>query len=99
MILTDSATRIGSFQSNSFGMPVLTAQKRHPRVHMSPSIINVAVFLSLQHSCKFGHLASSHTVLSFFSRISFLSFLYESDVLILILSQSGLRIYSFCFDI
>src|SRR5690606_95040 len=99
MIRTDSATRIGSFQSTSLGMPVFTAQKRQPRVHVSPKIMNVAVLRSLQHSCKFGHRASSHTVFNCFSRINFFSSLYDSLVLILIFNHSGLRKYEFCFAI
>src|SRR5699024_2747051 len=91
IISTDSATLSGSSQSNSLGSPVLTAQKRHPRVHVSPNIINVAVCLSLQHSCRLGHLASSQTVFSRFLRFNFFKFLYESDVLILIFNQSGFR--------
>src|SRR5699024_7229034 len=86
---TDSATRCGSPQSSSFGRPVFTAQKRQPRVHVSPSIMKVAVCRSLQHSCKLGHFASSQTVFNRFSRINFLSLLYESIVLILIFNQSG----------
>src|SRR5699024_3702149 len=77
-------TRCGSPQSSSFGRPVFTAQKRQPRVHVSPSIMKVAVCRSLQHSCKLGHFASSQTVFNRFSRINFLCFLYESFVLILI---------------
>src|SRR5699024_5162416 len=91
MTSTDSATRTGSPQSNSFGSPVFTAQKRQPLVQVSPRIMKVAVFRSLQHSCRLGHLASSQTVFNRFSRMSFLSPLYESLVLILILSHSGLR--------
>src|SRR5699024_976446 len=86
---TDSATRCGSPQSSSFGRPVFTAQKRQPRVHVSPRIMKVAVCRSLQHSCKLGHFASSQTVFNRFSRINFLSLLYESLVLILIFNQSG----------
>src|SRR5699024_8342375 len=86
---TDSATRSGSPQSSSFGRPVFTAQKRQPRVHVSPSIIKVAVCRSLQHSCTFGHLASSQTVFRRLSRIKFLSFLYDSFVLSLTFNHSG----------
>ena len=60
-----SASLIGSEPSRAGGMrEVLTEQKRHPRVHVSPISIKVAVPL-FQHSPIFGHLASSHTVLSF----------------------------------
>src|SRR5699024_10899744 len=93
---TESATRSGSPQSSSFGNPVFTAQKRQPRVQVSPKIIKVAVCLSLQHSSKFGHLASSQTVFSFLLRINFFKPLWESLVLILIFNQSGLRKCS-CF--
>src|SRR5699024_11148449 len=86
---TDSATRCGSPQSSSFARPVFTAQKRQPRVHVSPSIMRVAVCRSLQHPCKLGHFASSQTVFNRFSRINFLSFLYESFVLMLIFHQFG----------
>ena len=51
---------------------VFTAQKRQPRVQVSPRIKNVAVLLS-QHSLIFGQRASSHTVCKFFSRIRRLS--------------------------
>src|SRR5699024_12399546 len=94
---TESATRSGSPQSNSFGNPVLTAQKRQPRVHVSPRIIKVAVCLSLLHSCKFGQRASSQTVFKRFSRINFFNPLYESEVLILIFNHSGLRKYCCSF--
>ena len=40
---------------------VVTAQKRQPRVHVSPRSITVAV-PSLQHSPTFGQRASSQTV-------------------------------------
>src|SRR5699024_7862384 len=86
---TDSATRSGSPQSSSFGRTVFTAQKRQPRVHVPPSVIKVAVCRSLQHSCKFGHLASSLTVFRRLSRIKFLSFLYDSFVLSLTFNHSG----------
>src|SRR5699024_10647378 len=99
IMATESATLSGSPQSSSFGSPVLTAQNRHPRVHVSPKIINVAVFRSLQHSCILGHLASSQTVFNPFSRISFLSLVYDLFVFNFIFSQSGLRKISFCFCI
>ena len=45
---------------------VLTAQKRQPRVQMSPSSMMVAVPVSpFQHSPMLGHCASSHTVCRF----------------------------------
>mmetsp|Transcript_44583 Transcript_44583/g.107586 ORF Transcript_44583/g.107586 Transcript_44583/m.107586 type:complete len:202 (+) Transcript_44583:737-1342(+) len=46
---------------------VLMLQNLHPRVHVSPISMMVAVAVPLsppQHSPTFGHLASSHTVLS-----------------------------------
>ena len=52
---TLSATCRGSSASGARGRPVLVAQKRQPRVQMSPRIINVAV-LRLQHSAWLGHL-------------------------------------------
>ena len=48
---------IGSNSSNFPGLPVLTSQKAHALVHVSPIIINVACFL-LQHSVIFGQFAS-----------------------------------------
>ena len=42
-------------------MPVLTLQKAHALVHVSPIIIKVAWFFC-QHSEIFGQLASSQTV-------------------------------------
>ena len=56
----------GSISSGGAGVAaVLTAQKRHPRVHVSPRIMIVAVPVSpFQHSPRFGHMASSHTVAS-----------------------------------
>ena len=52
---TLSANFSGSEASGARGMPVFVAQNRHPRVQISPRIINVAVRL-LQHSALFGHL-------------------------------------------
>ena len=43
------------------GLRVSTRQKPHARVHRSPSTMNVAV-PAAQHSLRFGHPASSHTV-------------------------------------
>ena len=47
------------------GTPVLTSQKAHALVQVSPIIINVAVPLP-KHSFKLGHDASSQTVYSLF---------------------------------
>src|SRR5699024_599340 len=93
IISTESATRSGSPQSSSFGSPVFTAQNLQPRVHVSPKIMKVAVLRSLQHSWMFGHLASSPTVFNFFNPV------YDLFVFNFILSHSGLRMYSSCFDI
>ena len=59
-----SATRRGSSSSNQVGRPVLTLQKPHARVQVSPRIMIVAVRWS-QHSPMFGQWASSQTVLRF----------------------------------
>ena len=71
------ATCSGSSGSNAGGArDVFTAQKEHPRVHVSPIIIIVAVavpFLPPQHSPMLGHLASSQTVASFSVRTVSLS--------------------------
>ena len=47
--------------SSGPGNPVLTLQKAHARVQVSPMIMNVACFF-YQHSPMFGQPASSHTV-------------------------------------
>src|SRR5699024_10470988 len=99
IISTEYATRSVSSQSSSFGIPVFTAQNLQPRVHVSPKIMKVAVLRSLQHSWMFGHLASSHTVFNFLSRINFFNPVYDLFVFNFILSHSGLRMYSSCFDI
>jgi hypothetical protein len=60
-----SASFTGSEASSAGGIrAVLTAQKRQPRVQVSPISMKVAVPL-FQHSPMFGHWASSQTVLSF----------------------------------
>lgn len=58
-----SAMRAGSSDSRASGLAVLTAQKPHARVHLSPAIMKVAVPWP-QHSQRFGHWASSQTVTS-----------------------------------
>ena len=58
----------GSCGSSWSGLPVATLQKAQARVQTSPRIITVACFC-FQHSPIFGQAASSHTVLSFSSRI------------------------------
>ena len=66
--MTASATFSGSCWSSAGGLRlVLTAQKRQPRVHVSPMIMIVAVAVPSvppQHSPMFGQRASSHTVAS-----------------------------------
>jgi hypothetical protein len=67
------ATFAGSSLSSGGGaLLVFTAQKRQPRVQVSPMSMMVAVAVwpspPPQHSPRFGHLASSHTVCSFRSR-------------------------------
>ena len=80
-------------------MAVLTEQKRHPRVHVSPPniIVAVAALLSLppQHSPMFGHFASSQTVCRFKPRKSFLIFLKFSLEGIGVLSHDGSRVIVF----
>jgi hypothetical protein len=56
------ATRSGSSQSKpAAGRPLVTAQKRQPRVQVSPSSMNVMVRFS-QHSPILGQRASAQTV-------------------------------------
>src|ERR1700752_1351157 len=55
------ATRSGSSGSFQVGLPVLTLQNPHRRVHVSPRIMNVAV-PRCQHSPMFGQAASRQTV-------------------------------------
>src|SRR5699024_2544370 len=93
IICTESATRSASSQSSSLGRPVLTAQKRHPRVHVSPKIMKVAVFRSLQHSWILGHFASSQTVCRFFPRMSYYKCTQDLFVFSLIISHAAFRIY------
>jgi hypothetical protein len=64
MRATERATRAGSSGSFHVGLPVLTLQKPHRRVHVSPRIMNVAV-PRCQHSPMFGHAASWQTVCRF----------------------------------
>ena len=51
----------GSKGSSDFGLPVITSQKAHALVHVSPIIKKVACLL-LQHSVIFGQFASWQTV-------------------------------------
>ena len=60
--MSETAVFSGSFRSTTPpGLPVLTEQKRQPRVQVSPRIITVAVPCP-QHSKMFGQPASSQTV-------------------------------------
>ena len=58
---TLSAILRGSSGSSGLGFAVRVAQNPQARVHTSPQAIKVAVPW-LQHSPRFGHIASSHTV-------------------------------------
>jgi hypothetical protein len=68
----ERATRAGSSGSFQVGLPVLTLQKPHRRVQVSPRIMNVAVPRS-QHSPTLGQAASWQTVCRFSARISSVS--------------------------
>ena len=85
---TASPTRSGSCGSTWSGRPVATLQKVQARVHTAPKIIIVACF-SFQHSPILGQAASSHTVLSFSSRISRRVAWYSGDPGALTRIQSG----------
>lgn len=78
---------------------VFTLQNRHPRVHVSPINIIVAVAAALepppQHSEIFGHLASSQTVCRFNPRRSFLIFLYDDESGMDVFNHDGRRVISF----
>ncbi len=89
--MTDSATRIGSKVSSSFGFPVVTAQYLQALVQISPNIIKVAVPRS-QHSPMLGQCASSHTVWRFFLRINSFNSMYLGPPGILALIQGGKRV-------
>jgi hypothetical protein len=71
---SDSATRSGSSQSVTGGLPVLTLQKPQARVQVSPRIMMVATPRA-QHSPRLGQAASSQTVCSRFSAMFALVFL------------------------
>ncbi len=60
-VLTVSANASASAGSGRHGIPLLTAQKRHPLVHTSPRIINEAV-PNAKHSPALGQHAPSQTV-------------------------------------
>ena len=59
--LTDRATFLGSKTSTAKGLPVITLQKPHDRVHIFPNIIKVAV-PAPQHSPILGQLPLSQIV-------------------------------------
>ena len=61
IVLTDSATLLGSSRSSGSGLPVSILQKSHLLVQALPPIKNVAS-RSSQHSKIFGHAASWQTV-------------------------------------
>mmetsp|Transcript_32818 Transcript_32818/g.71587 ORF Transcript_32818/g.71587 Transcript_32818/m.71587 type:complete len:274 (+) Transcript_32818:1-822(+) len=99
-LFTASAVFSGSRGSNGGGaLLVFTAQNLHPRVHVSPMTMMVAVAMwpspPDQHSPIFGHFASSQTVDSFRSRSCFLIAVYSSPAGTTFFSQSGFRILSF----
>ena len=83
------ATFSGSSRSSQpRGLPVFTAQNRHPRVQTSPMSMMVAV-PSAQHSPKLGQRASSQTVYKPFSRSDLRSSAVVSPVGSFIFSQEG----------
>src|SRR5689334_2289024 len=75
--LMASATRCGSSQSTSKGLPVATLQKPQLRVQILPSIMNVAV-PSPQHSPIFGQLPLSQMVCSLWVSTRLLTWRYSS---------------------
>ena len=92
-------TLCGSSGSSGGGADdVLTAQKRQPRVQVSPisMIVAVAVCPSPppQHSPMLGQRASSHTVCSLSSRSFALMSTYLSPPGTVRFSQSGFRAFS-----
>ena len=88
---TASATRAGSSASAATGLRVSTRQKPQARVQRSPSTMNVAV-PSAQHSERFGHPASSHTVTRSSSRSVRLSVNTSGPSFTFGRSHSGLRL-------
>ena len=90
----------GSSGSRGGGLlDVLTAQKRHPRVQVSPISIIVAVAVCPspppQHVPMLGQRASSHTVCNFSSRSLALMAVYFSPAGTLRFSQSGFLAFSY----
>src|ERR1700758_3683720 len=92
---TDRATRAGSRGSFQVGFPVLTLQKPHRRVHVSPRIMNVAV-PRVQHSPMFGHAASWQTVWRFSALIRRFSSRYAGPPGAGTLNHGGLRARNGC---
>ena len=85
---------LGSLGSGGLGLlTVLTEQNLQPLVHSSPNSIMVAVAgappFPPQHSPIFGHLASSHTVLSLSPRKDFFKFEKFSPLGISVFNQEG----------
>ncbi len=80
----------GSCGLSAPGLPVATLQKAQARVQVSPMIMKVACFC-FQHSPMFGQAASSHTVVSPYSRIRRLVSAYSGELGARTLIQSGLR--------
>ena len=85
-----SANWRGSSTSRGLGRPCATSQNGQRRVQISPMIINVAV-PPPKHSLKFGHAASSQTVLSLCSRKIERIRLISGDEPILARIHGGLR--------
>src|SRR5688500_3971504 len=84
------ATFKGSSGSRAAGYrAVFTAQKRHPRVQVSPITMNVAVPPS-QHSPMFGQRASSQTVASLSCRARCWIAWYRGEPGMRTLSHGGL---------
>jgi hypothetical protein len=96
---TARAVLSGSSGSSGGGArEVLTAQKRQPRVQVSPMSMMVAVAAwpspPPQHSPMLGQRASSQTVDSLSSRSLDLMAVYLSPPGMARFSQSGLRVFS-----
>ena len=90
IVLTDSATLLGSSRSSGNGFPVSILQKSQRLVHASPPIKNVAS-RSSQHSKIFGQAASWQTVCSPSLATKERSFVYSGPMCALVLIHSGFR--------
>src|SRR5690349_19594405 len=90
ILATLRATRAGSSGSFQVGLPVLTLQKPHRRVHVSPRIMNVAV-PRCQHSPMLGQAASWHTVCRFSDLMRLFSSRYLGPPGAGTLNHGGLR--------